>query len=228
MMAAALPELPAEFATTRHALHALAEHILAAARYHAAGHIGLCVTPGGFGTPPFGDGQVVRVDGVDLVHEIGGKIRRAPITTLAAAADFVGIAPGAPDVYTAVTAFAPDVPLTVDPAAVATIATWYAFVDDRLAELVKEHPDATDATLWPEHLDLALSFGEANFGGSPGDATIGEPYLYAGPWAAERLTGMFSAYPWGAAVTYSELRAEDDADAAARAFFLGAARALDA
>ncbi len=38
---------------TREALHTIAEHVLAPARYAVTGRIGLRATPGGFGTPPF-------------------------------------------------------------------------------------------------------------------------------------------------------------------------------
>ena len=55
---------------------------IAPARYRADGHIGLVATPGGFGTPHFGDGERIRVDGSELVHERPGTTRRVPITTL--------------------------------------------------------------------------------------------------------------------------------------------------
>ena len=46
--------------------------------------------------------------------------------------------------------------------------------------------DPTEAQLWPEHFDLALSIGpdggRANVGASPGDADHDAPYLYVGPW----------------------------------------------
>ena len=73
-----LEPLPPAFGATREALHALAEHVLAPARYRADGHIGLVPTPGGFGTPTFGEGERVRVEGVELVHERPGSTRRVP------------------------------------------------------------------------------------------------------------------------------------------------------
>jgi len=52
---------------TREALHAVAEHVLAAVRYRDAGRIGLTVTPGGFSTPLSGTGgRAVGIDGVAL------------------------------------------------------------------------------------------------------------------------------------------------------------------
>src|SRR5436853_7752133 len=99
-------------------MHALAEHVIAPARYRADGHIGLVPTPGGFGTPTFGDGERVRVDGVELVHERPGTTTRVRITTIRAAAQFVGIPPRAPaDVYKPTTPCTPYDPLPVDAAA---------------------------------------------------------------------------------------------------------------
>ena len=66
----------------------------------------------------------------------------------------------------------------------------------------------------------------ANYGASPGDDTIAEPYLYVGPWDATRKTGRLGRYPFGAAMTYSELRATDDHEAAARDFYMACAQAL--
>src|SRR5919201_4919297 len=93
--------LSEQFAETRESLHALAEHVLCAARYHAMGRIGLQVVHGGFATPPFGDDRrTVGVEGTELVVRAGGRERRAPITTLRAAGELAGVEPGAPsDVY---------------------------------------------------------------------------------------------------------------------------------
>ena len=81
-----LEPLPDSFIAARDGMHALAEHVLAPARYRSDGHIGLVPTPGGFGTPTFGEGERVRVDGVELVHERPGTSTRVRITTLGAGA----------------------------------------------------------------------------------------------------------------------------------------------
>ena len=88
--------------TTLESLHALAEHVLAAALYAETGHIGLRVGPGGFTTPPFAaDRRTVAVDHVDLVVASAEGTRRAHLSTLGAAAQLAGVAPGAPaSVYT--------------------------------------------------------------------------------------------------------------------------------
>ena len=104
--------------TTRLSLQAVAEHVLSAALHRANGHIGLRRTPGGFGTPELdqaGEWRQLSVAGTDLVVRDGAGTRRAPITTLRAAGELVGIGPGAPrDVYTPATPLDLDAPLAVD------------------------------------------------------------------------------------------------------------------
>ncbi|HEY4990982.1 MAG TPA: hypothetical protein VII33_02750, partial [Nakamurella sp.] len=57
--------------------------------------------------------------------------------------------------------------------------------------------------LWPEHFDIGISAAEVNYGVSPGDALIGEPYAYVGPWQVP--TGAFWNQPFGAARPLSRL-----------------------
>jgi len=229
-----LPALPPTFTATRDALHALAEQVVSAARYHATGRIGLRATPHGFGTPAFGDGEVVRVDGTELVHERAGTVRRAPITTLADAAAFVGVPLGAPPVYTAATHADPNAPLGIDQEAAAALANWCARATDLIEAVRAERTDqdSTAPQLWPEHFDLGAEIGDehagtrANFGASPGDDTISTPYLYVGPWDEHRRRGVFERYPFGAAASYEELRAAPDPATAGRDFFAACAHSL--
>src|SRR4051794_23384417 len=131
-----LEPLPPAFGATREALHALAEHVLAPARYRSDGHIGLVPSVGGFGTPTFDDGQRVRVEGVELVHERPGSTRRVPITTLSDAAQFVGVPLGAPtEVYKPATACVPDIALAIDVDAARALAAWIDFAAGLLHEL---------------------------------------------------------------------------------------------
>ena len=74
-----LPPLPAGFAGTRESLHRLAEDVIKPAREQTSGEWTLTETPGGFGTPIFGDDCQVRVEGAELVVREGGDERRAPI-----------------------------------------------------------------------------------------------------------------------------------------------------
>jgi len=211
--------LPASYDPTRDAMHALAEHVLAAARFRTDKHIGLVPTAGGFGTPSFGDGERVRVDGVELVHERPGTSTRVGITTLTAAAQFVGIPLGAPtEAYTPATSYPADEPLTVRADGARALAAWFAFGEGLLDELREAYPsqEPSAPTIWPEHFDLACEIGSgdagtrANYGASPGDSAIPEPYLYVGPWDASRRTGMLGTYAFGAAITYAELLASGD------------------
>src|SRR4051812_7118657 len=57
------------YGTTRTELHRVAVHVLARRRFAATGRFGLRVTPGGFGTPLFGDDEVVRIDGASVLRE---------------------------------------------------------------------------------------------------------------------------------------------------------------
>jgi len=229
-----LAELPPTFASTRDALHALAEHVLSPAYFHATTHIGLRPTPRGFGTPEYGNHERVRVDATALVHEQGDAIRRHEITSLRAASSFVGVPLGAPPVFTPATSFASDEPLRIDRDAALALADWYALGAALLIDVRSAHADisSSDIQLWPEHFDLACEFGgsdagtRANYGVSPGDTTIPEPYLYVGPWLAERRTGPFGQYSFGAARTYSELRRAGEAGAAGREFFESAVAQL--
>jgi hypothetical protein len=230
-----LEALPGSFGATRDALHALGEHVLAPFRYRADGHIGLCATPGGFGTPVLGDGERVRVDGLELVHERPGATTRVRITTLGDAARFVGVEPGVPaNLYTPATPNVPETPLALDAGGAHALATWLAFADTVLADVRDLYStyDKTRATLWPEHFDLACEIGDrdagtrADYGASPGDGAIPQPYLYVGPWEASRRTGRLGAHPWGAAVTYEALRAGGDPSGAAREFLLECAALL--
>lgn len=214
----------ATFIETRLALQSVAEHVLCPARHAATNRIGLRPAPGGFATPPFPHGdatRVVAVDGTELVVRDGDVERRAVLTTVGAAAQVVGIAPGAPtDVFTPTTPLDPDAPLQVDPDVAATFAAWWALVDEALATFAPEEP----AQLWPEHFDLATTIDEVNYGGSPGDGSHQLPYLYIGPWSPPTPDGEFWNRPFGAAIAATEITSVE----AAVSYFQEARRRLDA
>ena len=190
---------------TRESLHALAEHVLAPARYAATGKIGLRAVAGGFGTPPFPgpDGRDRQIFERDLAVHVrdGDDVVSAPITTLRAAAEFVGVTPGAPaEVYTPVTALDLDAPLPIDRDADREIANWFALGNEALHQLVSMAADAdpSEIQLWPEHFDLATTIDRVNYGASPGDAEHPQPYLYVGPF--EPRDGAFWNEPFGASI----------------------------
>ena len=67
---------------------------------------------------------------------------------------------------------------------------------------------------WPEHFDVAIRVQDANFGVSPGDGFIEEPYAYVGVSRPAAGDAFWNA-PFGAAVPLAELPAA----AAVTAFF---------
>jgi hypothetical protein len=219
-----LAPLPRAFVATRRSLHALAEHVVGAARYAANGKIGLRYTRRGFGTPYFGTGRQIRVEAGRLVID-GASHTPA---TLGEAATLAGIPLGMPpDVYGPTTPAAPDTHLPVNPAAAEALGAWFGFAWSVLEQLRFDGRPLTPGRvqLWPEHFDPALDLGEesagrrASFGASPGDDAHPEPYLYVSPW--QRRTGAFwaDATFGGASLTYGALLAADDQRQAALAFF---------
>ena len=180
--------------------------VLGAARYRAEGHLGLVAVPGGFAAP--GTDGPLAVVGIALTD---GR-RRQPLTTLRAACAFAGVDPEAPTHEVLALPERLDDPLTLDATGAGVVADWMALTATALAALAAGCGPADDpsaAQLWPEHFDLALEAGppgaRANYGGSPGAATLPEPYLYVGP--PEPRVGPFWTAPFGAVLTYGEVAA---------------------
>jgi hypothetical protein len=230
----AAPNWEGEYAATRAELHRVAAHVIARRRFLVTGRFGLRATPGGFGTPLFGDDEVLRIDGVILLRERRVDDRavtefhavdRATLRDLAGFADVeldAGFSVGndTPELGD------PDTPLRIDGASVAVMAEWYRrgaeAVDESVAGLGAAG-DATVAQIWPEHFDMgtdvAVGSGRANLGVSPGDSLSAEPYLYVGPWSADRPgDAAYWNASFGALATWSEI---SDADAAAAFFARG-------
>lgn len=220
-----LPDLPPTFAATRESLRTLACYAIAPARKARTGRIGLRAHDGGIATPPFEDGARIAVRGDELVREPGAA---TPITTVAAAAAFLGIDVSAdPGVGHDLPPFAPDADLAVDAAASRALGTWYAYaqqVIDRLGSSLPDGATASEAQLWPEHFDLATTValpgdgGDVNVGFSPGDGFHPEPYAYVGPHDTTGLDGEFWNAPFGAYLGYGSLAASADPVATALAF----------
>jgi hypothetical protein len=218
---------------TRLSWHSVAEHVLAPARYHAEGRIGLRVTAGGFGTPPLPSGPTVRVEGAMLVVDRGDAARTTTtttLTTIAAAAAVLEIEPGAPtDVYTPTTPLSPDDALVIDPGAAVALAAWFALGWAALGSLRADAPPtdaASDPTLWPEHFDAAIDLGDeafgarGTFGASPGDAAHPEPYLYVTHWTEVPDDPYWNDAAFaGASRSYSEVAAAPDATVTTQSFF---------
>ena len=191
--------------------HRVAYSVVGQARYDAIERIGLMATSGGFGTPMFASAAGGTTDGAErCVCVIGDKIcvsgtgtdgaadclaNPEPITTLRAAATFVGVAePGT----VAAEHDSPELgdidrKLNVSAAVGETLGWWFALGDEVLAELFAT-PGALEpeeVTLWPGHFDIATAMGapgsgeligRASYGLSPGDHSHPEPYVYVGSW----------------------------------------------
>jgi hypothetical protein len=197
------------YPTTRRALHGVAELVLAGPQFRRSATIRLRVVPGGFATVA---DPALRVEGTDLVS----GDQRYPLdgSTCADLAAAVGVDVGAPGNYADGAGVAPDDRIAVDPASAAALATALTAGDTAMRAFA---PDQTPV-LWPEHFDVGITVDEINYGVSPGDATIAEPYAYVAPW--QRRTGEFWNVPFGAARTVRDL-----GDAAGIEAFFRAGRA---
>src|SRR4051812_43297730 len=169
---------PPALAGTRESWHRVAEHVLAAGQFAAAGTIRLRPCPGGIGTVVgVGGRQLAVVRDELVVLEPDGTRRSAPLTTVGAAAAFAGVRPGLRGSYSPATSADPDAPLPVDAKAARELADWYAFGDAALRRFAEELRSRQQPVLWPEHLDLGITVDAVNYGCSPGDDTIPAPYL---------------------------------------------------
>lgn len=199
---------------TRLGLHAVAEHVLAAASFAARGRLGLRVVTGGFATleyPAEAEGRPVLrrllVVGTDLVRRDDAgdgtaQEERVGLVTVAAAAAVARVTPGLPaGLHEPATDLVPAADLGLDPVAAAHLAAVLARADAALTSFAADHPTEApaEAQLWPEHLDLATSFGEVNYGVSLGDAGHPRPYAYVGPWSPPPADGFWNE-PFGASL----------------------------
>lgn len=215
----------------RDTLHRVCAHVLGRRRFARSGRFGLRAGPGGIATPAFGDApQVLRISGGMLLREMGADSTWTRIdgATLRELASFAGADIDAPfDCGAdAPPVGDPDEPLLVPADAVDDLAGWFALawcVLDRILGDLGEGAGATTTQLWPEHFDAATTVTlpgaePANLGFSPGDGYEPEPYVYVGPWSAQRPGDpSFWNAPFGAFRRRSEFSREgaDTADACA-------------
>ena len=207
---------------TRDALHRIGNHVLARARHRATGRIGLRSTPGGFGTPAFGDAvEVLRVSGDGLVRERDGHSSTIPMqgATLADLAAFAGVDLTEPfDAgHDTPRVGDPHSPITVDATEAARLADWWEFGWRVLDTVVAAARDAMAIQLWPEHFDAGTSVavgenGRCNLGASPGDSFSDEPYLYVGPQTGDRPgDASYWNAPFGAVLRRDDVANTSDA-----------------
>ncbi|WP_329045997.1 hypothetical protein OG738_30500 [Amycolatopsis sp. NBC_01488] len=180
---------------TRRSLHGVAELLLAGPQHRATGRIDLRVAEGGFATVAE---PALRVEGDELLTGSA----RVPLAgrTYADVAAEAGLEAGEPaGVYAGGPGVRPGETITFAADALKALLAAFADGDRALREFV---PDATPV-LWPEHFDVAIVHGEVNYGVSPGDGYLGEPYAYVGPF--EPREGEFWNAPFGAARPLREL-----------------------
>jgi hypothetical protein len=235
-----LSRLSAGHVRGRLELQRVATHVLARARFAATGRFGLRVNWDGITTPAFGpDSDVVRLGPGLLAHERqrDGVARTETVAisghsldSLAALVavdldDAFDAGPAAPAVGD------PERPIVIEPGTYADVLGWFRLgmlAFDRILPLLNE---PSIVQLWPEHfdvgLDAAASSGRVNLGASPGDDSYPEPYLYVGPWSADRPGGPeYWNAPFGAVLGHGELMGVDDPVEVAVSFFRRGLRLL--
>jgi hypothetical protein len=164
--------------------------------------------------------EVVRLTATALVRErrVADRIETTSIllrgATLGALATFAGADLDAPlsvghDTPALVD---PAAPMDVDTSSAAVITAWFGAAAEVLDDVIATRPgaDATAVQLWPEHFDLAVDVlvarGRVNLGASPGDSFCDEPYLYVGPWDAQRPgNASFWNAPFGAVLRHHDI-----------------------
>jgi hypothetical protein len=181
-------------APTRQAWHAVAELVLAGPQLRRSETIRLRVVPGGFAT--VADPPLLVVGGSLSFGGVSVPIDGRTCHELAEAA---GVEAVAPDIYQDGTNADPSDPLRLDPRALDTLAEAFARGDAALRAFA---PSLTPV-LWPEHFDVSVTSDEVNYGVSPGDAYLDEPYAYVGP--LHPRSGAFWNAPFGAARPLSQL-----------------------
>jgi hypothetical protein len=186
-----------ELAIARRSLHAVAELVLAGPQYRATGKLRLRVVPGGFATILVPE---LRVVGTRVV---GGGGAAVPIDghTARAIGAKLGVAAGAPEgAYDTGAGVGPDETLTLDPDQAEVILGALSLGHDALTAFAP----AQTPVLWPEHFDVAIRMDDTNFGVSPGDGFIEDPYAYVGVSSPPVRDAFWNA-PFGAAVPLGEL-----------------------
>jgi hypothetical protein len=186
-----------ELAVTRRSLHGVAELVLAGPQYRATGKLRLAVVPGGFATTLT---PRLRVDGPWVAGPEGATAAIHGHTPRAIGAE-LGVVAGRPEgAYAGGSGVAPDETLALEPDQVDVVMQALALGHDALTAFAADE----SPVLWPEHFDVAIRVHGLNFGVSPGDGFIEEPYAYVGA-ASPPAGDTFWNAPFGAAVPLREL-----------------------
>jgi hypothetical protein len=194
-----LGEPPAAYASTRDALHAVARHVLAPTRQRDRGEDGLRWVRAGLGTPFFGAGAQLRLEGDELVLQTPSRVVRGRLTTLQDAAEFVGFDLTWADLG------GDSAPLDVDPAAAAFLGDLLGLGTSVLEELrarAGEDARSGPVELRPDSFRLEVALGDddlgrrATFGLSTGDERRPDPYFFVRRWTLPSDAGGEDVLPW--------------------------------
>lgn len=157
-------------ASTRRALHGIAESVLAGPQHRRSGELALRQSPGGFATTAEPD---LRVE--ERVLVVAGTHRIPLVGTLGALAHAADVEFGpAADLYPDHADIDPADEIVLDETSLKMIIDWFALGAAALATFAPDQP----ARLWPEHFDLAIDLDAVTYGVSPGDEAHPEPYAY--------------------------------------------------
>lgn len=211
---------PPNYVDTRDALHRVARYVITPRRQEIDGRERLMQLPGGFGTPTLGNDTQMRIDGANLVVRTGPQTVSEPISTLRRAGELIGVKPNDATAE-------PDIPqmgdldetLAVDTVAATYLGRWFEYTWAVLSALIEDEAstEPSEIVLWSHHLDPAIELlsddRKASYGGSAGDGSIAEPYLYVAPWAGVEVNPgpYWNAEGYtGATLRVSELAIGDD------------------
>ena len=157
----------------RRQLHGVAESLVAGPQYRSTGTIRLAVRPDGFAATAVS----IEVHGTTLSWPDGSAELAGPVRTLVAASG-LDFGPPPEDIYHCVAPLGLDTVLDIDAGAADVLyRSLYAGGFAIKTVLPEAHP-----VLWPEHLDVAATDEEVNYGVSAGDDSHPLPYAYVGPW----------------------------------------------
>jgi hypothetical protein len=142
----------------------------------------------------------LRVDGCQVAGTEGAAVAIVGRTPRDLGAE-LGVAAGRPEgAYDDGSGVDPDETLALDAGLADVIAGALMLGHDALVAFAPgEVP-----VLWPEHFDVAIGVQDMNFGVSPGDGFIAEPYAYVGVASPSAADAFWNA-PFGAAVPLREL-----------------------
>ncbi len=118
--------------------------------------------------------------------------------------------------------------LSLSEAAAGLMADWLHWGWTALDGFLSTLPDSAQPEilqLWPEHFDIGTNVAvpasdRVNLGCSPGDGYETRPYLYVGPWSADRPGDpAYWNAPFGAVLTEGDMSYGPDPVKAGIAFF---------